>query len=70
MADPKSGQDLRPRSTLAAVLLLIGLIAVTVGMDLLFFRGPDMTLWRLLANVVITMIAFLIYVRFIARKAS
>jgi hypothetical protein len=70
MADPNDRQDLRPRSVLAAVLLAVGLIVVTVAMDLLFFRGSDMTVWRLIANVVVTMIAFLIYFTFIARKAS
>ena len=56
-----------PKSTLAAVLLLACMIAVIVGMDLLFFRGAAMTVWRFFANVAVALIGLGVYMKFIAR---
>jgi hypothetical protein len=67
MAADQSGRTYKPKSTLAAVLLLVGMIIVIVGTDLLFFRGADMTGWRLISNVTVVLVSLGIYMRFIAR---
>jgi hypothetical protein len=67
MTADQSGRTYKPKSTLAAVLLLVGMIIVIVGTDLLFFRGADMTGWRLISNVTVVLVSLGIYMRFIAR---
>jgi len=67
MTDSPLRNNLKPRSTLAAVLFVICMIVVIVGMDLLFFRGADMTMWRFVSNLAVVLVSGVLYVKFIAR---
>jgi len=55
-------------ATTSKVILLVAMIAVIVGVDVLFFRGSQWTLTRLAVNRGIVLIAGAIYFRFLANR--